>query len=82
MPFRQEALLEVGRKVEDRVTQMVDEELLGSLALGVSGRLGGKVGLAPRIFLKNPSPRCWTAWSCLPISIRASTTNPSLMTGK
>ena len=31
---------------------MVDDTLLESLALGVAGRLGGKVGLAPRIFLK------------------------------
>lgn len=62
MPFGQEALLEVGRKVRDifasgskaeaRVLQVADEPLLGSLASGVAGRLGGKVGLAPRIFLK------------------------------
>jgi len=62
MPFQQDALMEVGRKVRDifasgseatrRVMLMVDDKLLESLALGVAGRLGGKVGLAPRIFLK------------------------------
>lgn len=62
MPFKQEALMEVGRKVRDifasgsgaaeRIVGMVDDKMLESLALGVAGRLGGKVGLAPRIFLK------------------------------
>lgn len=62
MPFGQESLIEVGKKVRDifaegcdqsdRVRTMVDDVLLESLARGIAGKLGGKVGLAPRIFLK------------------------------
>mgnify|MGYP006283030817 FL=1 len=39
-------------EVPDRLTSTVDDEMLGTLANAVSGQLGGKVGIAPRIFLK------------------------------
>lgn len=61
-PFKHDALVEVGQKVRsifvsgipdgERVLKMVDDRLISALATGISGRLGGDVGLAPRIFLK------------------------------
>ncbi len=61
-PFRRAALLEVGKKVRDifaegsgkreRILSAVDDSIIEALAQGVTGRLGGEVGLAPRIFLK------------------------------
>lgn len=36
----------------DRVMQVVDDDYVLALAKGVTGELGGKVGIAPRIFLK------------------------------
>jgi hypothetical protein len=55
-------LCEVGCKVRDiyaegsssqeRITQVVDDSYIRELAEAVAGRLGGKVGVAPRIFLK------------------------------
>lgn len=61
-PFDMEMLLEVGIKVRDvfadgsktteRVNRLADDALIGALAQGVSGTLGGKTGIAPRIFLK------------------------------
>ncbi len=36
----------------ERVRRVCDDALVASLASGVTGKLGGKVGLAPRIFLK------------------------------
>lgn len=59
-PFSTERLIEVGRKVRDlyptsqpeRVAQKVSDSLIGALALRVTGTLGGKVGVAPRLFLK------------------------------
>jgi hypothetical protein len=59
--FDRAALCEVGQKVRDlyaqdheaaRITQMVDDAYLADLAQAVTGQLGGKVGIAPRIFLK------------------------------
>ncbi|MCF3648629.1 BREX system ATP-binding protein BrxD [Synoicihabitans lomoniglobus] len=60
--FDFDMLLEVGRKfrdifadgskVRDRILATVDDALIESLAKGVSGTLGGKTGIAPRIFLK------------------------------
>lgn len=60
--FDMERLLEVGRNVKtvfiqrsaaaDRVLTLVDDALLRDLATAVTGKLGGKVGVAPRIFLK------------------------------
>ena len=62
MPFKHESLVEIGQKVRsifvsglpdgDRVLAKVDDQVISSLASGVAGRLGGEVGLAPRIFLK------------------------------
>jgi P-loop Domain of unknown function (DUF2791) len=55
-------LVEVGRKVrdlyadgspaEDRIRSLIDDEYLELLARAMIGKLGGKVGLAPRLFLK------------------------------
>jgi len=39
-----------GSAVPDRVLARVDDAYLGDLATAVAGRLGGKVGIAPRIF--------------------------------
>lgn len=60
--FDRERLVEVGRNVRavfvqrstaaDRVLEHVDDALITDLATAVTGRLGGKVGVAPRIFLK------------------------------
>ena len=61
LPFDVDKLVEVGRRVRDlyptevpgRLTDRVDEAVLRGLAEGVSGKLGGKVGIAPRIYLKH-----------------------------
>lgn len=60
--FDKEALKEVGIKVRDlyaagtdnseRVREVVDADYIALLAEQVTGNLGGKVGVAPRIFLK------------------------------
>lgn len=60
--FDMQRLVEVGRNVRavfvqrsaaaDRVLRHVDDALITDLATAVTGRLGGKVGVAPRIFLK------------------------------
>ncbi|WP_313927851.1 BREX system ATP-binding protein BrxD [Pseudoxanthomonas sp.] len=60
--FDMERLIEVARNVRavfvqrsaaaDRVLEHVDDALITDLATAVTGRLGGKVGVAPRIFLK------------------------------
>ena len=60
--FNLERLCEVGRKVRDifvmhavapeRVTTRADDPYIEELAHAVAGRLGGKIGVAPRIFLK------------------------------
>lgn len=60
--FDRAALLELGAKVRDlyaagmghaaRVRTLVDDAYLGDLADAVTGSLGGKVGIAPRVFLK------------------------------
>ena len=60
--FDMDRLVEVGRNVRavfvqrcvaaDRVLTLVDDALLRDLATAVTGKLGGKVGVAPRIFLK------------------------------
>ena len=61
-PFDLDTMLEVGAKVRDifaegspaadRVRRVADDALVRMLAQGVSGSLGGKTGIAPRIFLK------------------------------
>jgi hypothetical protein len=60
--FTRDALLELGAKVRDlylagagapdRVARLVDDLYIGELADAVTGSLGGKVGVAPRVFLK------------------------------
>jgi hypothetical protein len=60
--FSQELLQSVGRTVRDlyadgsdaaeRIRTVVDDDYVLELAAAVSGSLGGKVGVAPRIFLK------------------------------
>jgi hypothetical protein len=60
--FDREALLALGVKVRDlytvgaaepdRVAKIVDDAYVGELADAVTGSLGGKVGVAPRVFLK------------------------------
>jgi hypothetical protein len=60
--FDMEMMLEVGGKVRDifaegstaaeRIRDLAGDNLVRSLAEGVSGSLGGKTGIAPRIFLK------------------------------
>lgn len=60
LPFDHERLLEVGRNVRalypsdtpERLAAQVSDEVLADLARGVAGQLGGKVGIAPRIYLK------------------------------
>ena len=54
--------MELGRKVRDifadgsshseRIRSVVDDPYLHDLAAAVTGSLGGKVGIVPRIFLK------------------------------
>lgn len=60
--FDLEALATVGRKVRDifaeqasdpvRVRTIVDDAYLADLAAGVAGRLGGRAGVAPRLYLR------------------------------
>ena len=59
--FSLESLCEVGCKVRDlfasgsaagRVRALVDDAYVADLARAVTGGLGGKVGVAPRVFLK------------------------------
>jgi len=60
--FHQGLLEEVGRKVRDlfaegspaadRIRTKVDDACVAALARDVAGQLGGKVGVAPRVFLK------------------------------
>ena len=60
--FDRNALLTLGAKVRDlyaggaaepdRVLKTVDDGYVGELADAVTGSLGGKVGVAPRVFLK------------------------------
>ena len=61
-PFDQGSLLEVGKRVRDiyadtkvserRLRALVDDAYIEALARAVAGGLGGKVGVAPRLFLK------------------------------
>ncbi|WP_162976290.1 BREX system ATP-binding domain-containing protein, partial [Pseudomonas aeruginosa] len=36
----------------DRILRLADDDYIAELAKAVTGKLGGKVGIAPRIFLK------------------------------
>ncbi|MGX7669822.1 BREX system ATP-binding protein BrxD [Plantactinospora sp. DSM 117369] len=60
--FTVEALVELGARVRDlfadgnpardRLLRLADDAYLADLATALAGRLGGKVGIAPRLFLK------------------------------
>jgi BREX system ATP-binding protein BrxC/D len=60
--FNQDGLQELGGRVRDlfvgglpeadRVAARVDDDYIAALAQAVTGQLGGKVGVAPRVFLK------------------------------
>lgn len=60
--FTPESLLELGSRVRDiyaagakdpeRVSNVVNDEYLRDLAAAVGGELGGRTGIAPRLFLK------------------------------
>lgn len=60
--FGHDALVEVGSRVRDiysqhtpaadRIRALVDDAYVADLATAVAGALGGKVGIAPRLFLK------------------------------
>jgi len=59
-PFDIEKMVTVGTRIRNlypseapaRVRGKVDDETVRAVAKGVAGQLGGKVGIAPRIFLK------------------------------
>jgi hypothetical protein len=59
-PFDQTRLLEVGRRVRDlypteaveRMQARVSNTVIAGVASEVAGKLGGKVGIAPRLFLR------------------------------
>ncbi|NNG21074.1 BREX system ATP-binding protein BrxD [Naumannella sp. ID2617S] len=60
--FDRNRLLELGIRVRDlyaegassstRISSTVDDELIGTLADAVTGALGGRIGVAPRVFIK------------------------------
>ncbi|EWM65538.1 MULTISPECIES: BREX system ATP-binding protein BrxD [unclassified Micromonospora] len=55
--FTEDSLVHLGVRVRDiyggdRVSARVDDDYLGELARAVAGRLGGQVGVAPRVYLK------------------------------
>lgn len=60
LPFDEERLVRVGLRVRDlyptaqpdRVNARVSDEVIRALARAVTGKLGGQVGIAPRLFLK------------------------------
>jgi hypothetical protein len=60
LPFDRARMLEVGRRVRDlypsphgdRIQRKLDDAVLAALADAVTGALGSKVGVAPRLFLK------------------------------
>lgn len=62
LPFDKDRLVEVGLKVRDlfaasatdpaRLNRLADDAYIADLAVAVAGHLGGRIGIAPRIFLK------------------------------
>lgn len=60
--FTPESLVELGSRVrdiyavgstnQDRIHRLVDDRYIADLAAAVGGELGGKTGVAPRVFLK------------------------------
>lgn len=59
-PFTLERMVEVGQRIRElypseqrpRIEQKVTDAVINDLARGVAGKLGGRIGVAPRIFLK------------------------------
>lgn len=59
-PFTLARMIEVGQRIceiypttaPERIAQHADAALVRLIAEGVAGKLGGKVGVAPRLFLK------------------------------
>lgn len=59
-PFDLEKMVTVGKRIRElypsasapRIHQTVNDAVVQTLAQGIAGQLGGKVGIAPRIFLK------------------------------
>jgi hypothetical protein len=61
-PFDLDRLAEVGRRVRgiyqehcpsaERIARLCDDDYVRDLASAVAGKLGGRVGIAPRVFLK------------------------------
>ena len=59
-PFDMDRLIDVGQRVRDifpsehreRIQSKVTDDVVRGLAHGVAGKLGGKAGVAPRIFLR------------------------------
>jgi hypothetical protein len=45
-------LYAVGSASADRIRMLADDAYIATLARAITGRLGGKVGVAPRVFLK------------------------------
>ena len=60
LPFDRARLVEVGCKVRnlyparhaDRISALVGDDVIENLADAMTGKLGGKVGVAPRLFLR------------------------------
>lgn len=60
LPFDEERLVQAGCRVRDlydaddpeRLMMRIDDQFVRALAKQVAGKLGGKVGVAPRIFLR------------------------------
>lgn len=60
--FQQESLVQLGSRVRniyasdsaaaDRITTLMTDEYLTRLAQSIAGQLGGRVGIAPRVFLR------------------------------
>ncbi|MGX1932287.1 BREX system ATP-binding protein BrxD [Microbacterium resistens] len=60
--FQQESLIELGQRIRDiyatgspaaeRIMTLVPGDYLVAFAAGVAGQLGGRVGIAPRVFLR------------------------------
>jgi hypothetical protein len=66
VPFDVARMQEVGGRVRDlyptdhaeRMKARMTDDVIAALARGVAGKLGGKVGIAPRIFLKKLVDHC------------------------
>jgi len=60
LPFDQDRMLEVGRKVREiypseapqRIHERVSDEVMVGIVRGITGKLGGRTGVAPRLFLR------------------------------